>query len=88
VVFLIALFRTRSVGGAPSWISASNPLGRQMGHVGERVSLQEHLRLSEKSWAKSVVQRHELLKEWPDPEKMPLQVQDLFISDNEREHEN
>lgn len=74
VVFLTAIFRTGSVGGPPSWISASNPLGQ----MGKRVSIQEHFRLAEKSWAKTVVQRHELLKEWPEPEKMPLQVQNCL----------
>lgn len=32
------------------------------------------MRLAEKSWAKTVAQRHELLKEWDDPETMPLCV--------------
>jgi len=72
VVFLIALFTTRRVGGAPSWISTSIPLGHETVRQGERVSMHEHLRLAEKSWAKTVAQRHELLKEWADPETMPF----------------
>lgn len=37
-----------------------------------RQSLQEHIRLAEKIWAKTVIQRHEMLRDWEDPSNMPL----------------
>lgn len=37
-----------------------------------RQSLQDHVRLAEKIWAKTVIQRHGMLRDWEDPSNMPL----------------
>ncbi|KFZ17233.1 hypothetical protein V502_04665 [Pseudogymnoascus sp. VKM F-4520 (FW-2644)] len=54
--------------GSLSWFSTSSVLS----HDVARVSLREHMRLAEKSWSKTVEQRHTLLSEWRYPEIMPL----------------
>jgi hypothetical protein len=69
-VFILALFK--SMGGGPSseWLSTlkgshtSDP---------DRLSFRERVALAEKIWAKTVMQRHESLKDWdPEPDQMPL----------------
>ncbi|KFX94177.1 hypothetical protein V490_04474 [Pseudogymnoascus sp. VKM F-3557] len=66
-VFIITLISGYGPDGSISWFSKS-----VLGHDVGRVSLREHMRLAEKSWSKTVEQRHELLKEWRYPEIMPL----------------
>ena len=69
-VFVITLVSGYGSGGLLSWFSTSSVLS----HDVARVSLREHMRLAEKSWSKTVEQRHELLGEWRYPEIMPLYV--------------
>jgi len=68
-VFVLALFHTF---GLKDSSSISEWLPNASGSSAARVSLEEHMRLSEKSWQKSVNQRHMLLSEWEDPMNMPF----------------
>jgi hypothetical protein len=68
-VFIITLISGYGSDGSISWFPKS-----VLSHDVARVSLREHMRLAEKSWSKTVEQRHELLKEWRYPEIMPLCV--------------
>jgi hypothetical protein len=77
-VFILALFH--SMGGADSeWYarvkaSATTTSKTTPSSTGnERLGLKEHVELAEKIWAKTVEQRHTLLKQdWEDHSKMPL----------------
>lgn len=69
-IFILALFHSMGGGGmtsewVPTWKGPStSDSGRQ--------SFREHVALAEKIWAKTVMQRHELLRDWdPNPDQMP-----------------
>ena len=83
IVFCLAVYSTTQASPPSQWVEkvmpqkpqapevvASPPAAEQAFHG--RPSLEEHIRLAEKSWAKGVKQRHETLKEWPSTKEMPM----------------
>lgn len=79
IVFCLAVYSTTQAGTANQWVEKVMPQKPQAPEVAAskqtyfgRPSLEEHMRLAEKSWAKGVKQRHETLKEWPSTDAMPL----------------
>jgi hypothetical protein len=74
VIFVIALFHTMSGGETSDWISNTiiqNTSSKSHKATG-RLSLEAHVKLAEKIWAKTVRQRHEMRKDWEDQANMPL----------------
>lgn len=71
VLFLVAVFHTTSIGStSKDWVSSTV---QSVAGAGQRWSLNEHMRLAEASWLKTVNQRHELIaKDWGTAGKMPL----------------
>lgn len=81
VLFFIAVFHSTGLGSSSKdWVSST--VGN-MGVSGGRLSLKEHMKLAEASWAKTVKQRHELIaKDWGVVDKLPLYVFLLFFPVN------
>lgn len=82
-IFLLAVFHTlggSSTAELPSWVTDKVPsLGGSTieYHVtegdGGRMSLADHMKLSEKSWKKTVRQRHKLVHDdWKGSDDIPL----------------
>lgn len=70
IMFTVAVIHSLSGGESAEWVSS-----RVQGIVGDksRMSLREHMRLAEASWAKTVRQRHDLIRaDWGTVDKMEL----------------
>jgi hypothetical protein len=79
-IFLLAVIHTLSGGSTaeiPSWVTSKvSSLGggaQVVQDAGGRMTLVDHMKLSEATWKKSVRQRHELLmQDWKGSNDIPL----------------
>jgi hypothetical protein len=69
-VFVLALFHTINGGSEKAWMSKIPKISIADGY--RRTILKESMDLSEKIWAKTVRQRHEMKKDWEDEANIPL----------------
>lgn len=70
IMFCIAVIHSLSQGDSAEWVTS-----RVQGLVGDksRNSMKEHMRLAEASWAKTVRQRHDMIRaDYGTVDKMPL----------------
>lgn len=78
IVFLVAVYHTTQAGIPREWVSTTTapavhvPDDYEIARLNGRPSLADHIQLSNKIWAKTVRQRHQMLKDWPETENMPL----------------
>ena len=69
-MFALAIVRSLTSQDTAKWVS-----NRVVGMMGDhsRLSMEEHMRLAEASWAKTVKQRHDLISaDYGTVDKMPL----------------
>lgn len=80
MVFLIAVYSTTQAGIGREWVAPTTgaavhvPDSYEIAKLSGRLSLEDHIQLSNKIWAKTVRQRHQMLKDWPETENMPMYV--------------
>ena len=78
IIFLVAVYHTTQAGIGREWVSISKgaavhaPDDYEIAKLSGRPSLADHIQLSNKIWAKTVRQRHQMLKDWPETKDMPL----------------
>jgi hypothetical protein len=76
VMFILAVTHSTSLRSASQEWPSSNA-GKKIGGTGSksRASIREHMQMAEASWAKTVKQRHELIRrDWGSIDKLPLFV--------------
>jgi hypothetical protein len=71
ILFFIAVFHSTQLGStSKEWVSSTV---QGVTGVSGRASLKDYMRVAEASWAKTVKQRHDLIKkDWGTADKMPL----------------
>lgn len=77
IVFLVAVYHTTQAGIGRQWVPTIAPTVHapddyEIVKLSGRPSLADHIQLSNKIWAKTVRQRHQMLKDWPETADMPL----------------
>lgn len=81
LIFFIAVYSTTQAGIGRQWVSTTaaatgegvhTPDSYEIAQLSGRPSLADHIQLSNKIWAKTVRQRHQMLKDWNVTADMPM----------------
>ena len=85
LIFFIAVYSTTQAGIGKQWVSTTtsttaaatgsgflDPGSYEIAQLSGRPSLADHIQLSNKIWAKTVRQRHQMLKDWDVTADMPM----------------